>query len=1176
MRKRLLIDGCLQSEIDEVFRQFENPQSENPALTLADDPTATCSPYSTFDGSNSFLENEAEFVLRTHGEDSSTDERSTNEVLAGGRFQLRELFAQGGLSRVWIARDQTLNRSVALKEIRPDLLKSAVAKKRFQHEAQITGQLEHPHIVPIYELGPDPNGNADQFYVMKFVKGETLRSACNDYHRNRLAGDSRPLEMLRLLQSFVGVCQAIAYAHSRGVIHRDIKPENVVLGKFGEVIVLDWGLAKLTSRGQGQNMPDDSDSGQIVIDESRRSDESIAGAALGTPAYMAPEQANSELGTVDERSDIYCLGSTLFMILTGKTPHFGSTIKETLVDVLANPAPHARSLNSRVPPPLDAICAKAMEYDKSARYLTVSELTLDIQRFLADEPVSVYKYPFRTRVQRWVKRNRAIVASAIALLVTTTIALAVGNLLLQNEQTRTEIARRNAEQLATEMTLDHGLLLCKNGQVGPGLLWLNRALEMLPAEDLSRERFVRSLISSWQQDQYKVKSVIRAGSGVNAVQFSHDARYLLTAGNHDGARIWDCETSKQQGDSIAHESAVTNAEFGASGNILTIESSQKIRVWDRTSRSAIGPFSLDDQLTVSAYSETANRVYAGGQNGSGSLWDMKTGHLLSDHVSHEMQVTSAAFSDDGKWLATGDAGNQLFLREASNGNRVLPPMRHSGWVVAIDFSPDGKWLATGGTDNCIKLWNIERCLNAKSNKENVPLEQCEPETVLRHRGQVRAVRFSPNGDSLLSLVGDKTARIWDTQTGLERCPPLVHRGVPTFGFFRGSGAYVITGSTDNVIRTWDANTGESVNRDIVLASGLKDLDLDPGGNQLASLEQDGRVVLWDLGDSNSSSVELLHKEIVYSLEFGPNGLLACGTAGQADTVTLWNTMETNPTSSTLNVPGYTFDLAFVPGKNTLVTGGTQSWLKIWNTSDRTIEPVGISGESPITGVAVSHDGKFVARTAWDGFVRVFALSTEKEIGAPRKQTGVRTVAFHPHRLEFATGGSDGIVRIWRSLESTTPDLTIPHTSAVRDVTFSRDGKLIATASQDRLVRLFDVTTGEIVGTPLSHDGAVNAMHFSPDGQLLITGAEDGMARLWDVVRRKEIAAPMRHAAPVLAVAFHANGSTLATGSSDKTVRLWQVPQPVALPKTELRRFIEQQTGIQLDSTSSLHSLNAVD
>jgi serine/threonine-protein kinase len=362
---------------------------------------------------------------------------------ARSRYNLTRLHAEGGLGKVWLAHDTDLNREVALKELKPEQAAHPDAWRRFLREAQVTGQLEHPNIVPVYELARRPEDD-QPFYTMRFVRGQTLRQAIAADHERRAQGQADPLQWRKLLQACVGVCQAIGYAHSRGVVHRDLKPDNVVLGGFGEVLVLDWGLAKAV--GQSEE-----DAPALALSEEAGQKQTQPGAWLGTPAYMAPEQAEGRIDLVDARTDIYGLGTILFELLTGRPPHTGSDTRELLAQVAAGPTPRTRELDRTVPPALDAICAKAMARARAERYATAQDLARDLERFLADEPVSAWPEPWPVRAGRWARRHRSLVAAAAGVLV---IAVAAAGLVawertrharaLNNQRLRAEAGERQA------------------------------------------------------------------------------------------------------------------------------------------------------------------------------------------------------------------------------------------------------------------------------------------------------------------------------------------------------------------------------------------------------------------------------------------------------------------------------------------------------------------------------------------------------------------------------------------------------------------------------------------------------------------------------------------------------------------------------------------------------------
>jgi eukaryotic-like serine/threonine-protein kinase len=307
------------------------------------------------------------------------DSGATIDYVSGlqQRYTLACLHATGGIGRIWVARDNQLGRDVALKELRPERAGNAVLGERFLREAQITGQLEHPGIVPVYELSRRPDDD-QPFYTMRLIKGRTLTESVRDYHQERYRGRADSLKLLALLNAFVSVCNTVAYAHSRGVIHRDLKGHNVVLGDFGEVVILDWGLAKLVGRAE-----DEPEAPAVVFKSSGSSEANLTmqGQALGTPSYMAPEQATGRVDLIDPRTDVYGLGAILYEILTGQPPFTGPEIRDVLRRVQEEQPFPPVQLNPEAPPALEVVCLHALAKKRSDRYASASELALQVQQW---------------------------------------------------------------------------------------------------------------------------------------------------------------------------------------------------------------------------------------------------------------------------------------------------------------------------------------------------------------------------------------------------------------------------------------------------------------------------------------------------------------------------------------------------------------------------------------------------------------------------------------------------------------------------------------------------------------------------------------------------------------------------------------------------------------------------
>ncbi len=330
-----------------------------------------------------------------------------------GRYFLKKFHAKGGMGEVWLAEDGDIGRPVALKRM---LKGREEHKERFLQEGQVTGQLEHPGVIPVHELGLDENGQP--YYVMKFVHGRTLQEVIQAYHKGE-GGEAKEVQRLRLLNIFLNLCQTVAYAHSRGVIHRDIKPDNVMVGAYGETLVLDWGLAKVVGKPEDETNP----YAHVHLSGSVESMETMAGSVKGTPTYFAPEVAAGRIEEVDQLSDVYLLGGTLYHILTGKPPRHAGKIKELLELARTKPPEPPRTIKPDIPKALEAICLKAIAHEKKNRYVSATALAEDVQRYLAGEPVSAYQENFFERAWRWVKRHKKALGRTAAAVVIGGIAL---------------------------------------------------------------------------------------------------------------------------------------------------------------------------------------------------------------------------------------------------------------------------------------------------------------------------------------------------------------------------------------------------------------------------------------------------------------------------------------------------------------------------------------------------------------------------------------------------------------------------------------------------------------------------------------------------------------------------------------------------------------------------------
>ncbi len=407
------------------------------------------------------------------------------------RFRIVRAHAQGGLGEVFLALDPELDRQVALKEMRADRADDPVSQARFLLEAKVTGRLEHPGIVPVYGLGQYADGRP--YYAMRFIEGETLKQAIERFHEAsgsaRQPGD-REIGFRRLLRSLIDACNAVAYAHSRGVVHRDLKPENIMLGRFGETLVVDWGIAKPF----GERGDEAADKGSV--DPLAGEDDSSLtrpGSAIGTPQYMSPEQASGDRDRVGPASDVYSLGATLYCLLVGHGPFPTGGVADVLTRVRHGVFPAPRRLRRSIDPALETICLKAMALQPEDRHATPTALAEGIEAWMAD-----VRY--------------------------------------RSEQ---EQATHDVKRSLARLCIERAHNLFGHELHGEGLLWLARALESIPPDSPGLERAVRASLGGWHAGAKLMERCLAHHGLVHGVAFSPDGRSLATVCADRTGRLWD-------------------------------------------------------------------------------------------------------------------------------------------------------------------------------------------------------------------------------------------------------------------------------------------------------------------------------------------------------------------------------------------------------------------------------------------------------------------------------------------------------------------------------------------------------------------------------------------------------------------------------------------------------------
>ncbi|HWB12253.1 MAG TPA: bifunctional serine/threonine-protein kinase/formylglycine-generating enzyme family protein [Pirellulales bacterium] len=424
-----------------------------------------------------------------------------------GRFKVLWQHASGGLGRVSVALDNELHRHVALKEIHPELADHAECRARFLLEAEVTGSLEHPGVVPVYSLGSWHDGRP--FYAMRLIRGKSLEEAVRQFHEVPCEAGERELRLRKLLRRFIDICNAVDYAHSRGVLHRDIKPANVMLGPYGETLVVDWGLAKpATSR----DMPSGTAETWLAPQTAGNTPATRAGSVIGTPAYMGPEQAAGALDQLGPASDVYSLGATLYTVLTNRAPFEDENDFSVMrARILTGDFRRPREVKPNVPRPLEAICLKAMALEPGDRYVSASALAEDVENWLGDAPVRAYREGRVERLSRWSRRHRAWArAGAFSLVLVTLVALTASWLVnrarVQTEEAHHERAMAqiellcNAEPAAIPLILEN--LRPFHNEVAP------RLRELLAVGDLNPRQRMRLDLALLDDDATRVNDLV--------------------------------------------------------------------------------------------------------------------------------------------------------------------------------------------------------------------------------------------------------------------------------------------------------------------------------------------------------------------------------------------------------------------------------------------------------------------------------------------------------------------------------------------------------------------------------------------------------------------------------------------------------------------------------------------
>ena len=1054
-------------------------------------------------------------------------------------YEIAGEHARGGLGRVLRAHDRRLERTVALKELAQG--PSSRTAARFVREALVTARLQHPSIVPVYEAGRWPSG--DPFYAMKLVSGDTLDEAIE----KRPTLDAR----LALLPHVLAVAEAVAYAHSEGVIHRDLKPANVMLGAFGETQVVDWGLAKDRRLADDPaSAEDDSLYAQAHADMTR------AGTVVGTPAYMAPEQARGE--DVDEHADVYAIGAMLYHLLAALPPFEGAP--DTVIARVAKDAPPPLGERTpEAPRDLVAIVDKAMARDPSARYPTAKELAQDLSRFLTGQLVGARAYGKLTLLVRWLRRNRTPVAVAAVLLT----ALAITAI----ASARRIVHERNvAKARSAELVLTQARSMLERDPTA-AIAWLKQY-----PDDGNDWVGVRSVASDAHSRGVARHLLVGPPQPIEASAVSSDSKLIATA-QLDKVQLWSATTGQ--------------------------------RVWQV--RLA--------ELSQLAFAPDGKAVAAGGTKGE--VWLLEAVDVRPRLVGkHAGYVDRLAFSPDGKTLASAGMDGVVWLwSTTSPESRAL--RGHAALISWMTFVEDGRALMTADRDGEVRRWDlaaqqstvlfklapegIEDVLFVSDGRVVVARQErvlvwkpgdVAPQELGRQSSTIRRVAALNDG-RLVSVGDDGVVYVWPLVAG----PPerwTGHEQRVSILTVSADGTTFATGDLSGEVRIW--RDGRSVSRR-GHANVIMQLSFSADGAWLFSADGNGEGRIWPITRPDGTFVHVAASD-VFRVAFVDQGKSVVSTSRDGGVRLLRVDGLAVQRLSSHETASYGVD--FLPGGN-FVTAATEGVIEEWH-ADGTAGRV-MRGPERAWAVTASPDGSKLASTGDDSVVLWYLASGQGAVRY-RHQGEAYDVAFSPNGRYLASSGSDsiiritdlsngrqhdlrgngatshrlifgsddilyssswdGTVRVW-SLEKETHSLLATHYGRVRALSLSPNGDLLASGGEDRVIRVVNVRTGttrELRG----HGGEVRNLAFSHDARLLASAGWDETVRVWNL-EDGSVSVLRGHAGRIHRVAFAPNDRLLASGAQDGSIALWNLDGIQKVPESRgaLKGWLRQVTGASTDA-----------
>jgi len=1050
---------------------------------------------------------------------------------------------RGGMGVVYKARQASLRRVVAVKMILTGPRASQEELVRFQREAELLGQLNHPNIVHIYSID---ECDGKPYFTLEFCEGGSL-------DRVLLKNPQPPLKATSQLRLLALAVQA---AHQKGVVHRDLKPANILLDGNGTLKITDFGLArKLDSAEQAewQTKPD---------------------RVMGTAPYMAPEQARG-LPNVGKPADIYALGAILYEMLTGQPPFVGLDIANMLRQIAETPPRSPRRLQPGIPRDLETICLKCLQKKPADRYKTAEALAQDLERFLAGQPILARPIGVPERVWRWCARNPRVAILTFLLMT----SILTGAIIASVARIRGEHAQNEVDRMGVQKMREDAIK--EREYVGEARTLLALAYCFQEAKrigDTELEQLILydiAVTASRLPQLQRMLSLQRRGPILDLIVGPTGDSIMIRG--RDSIRFFTGRNSNELSDrSYGIDSVAAMAIAPSHQRFLTCDRAGVVKLWNATDSKEIKQFPIPGKATHVEFSPTGKSFIALYEDMSARIWNIDSAQSIE--LPHSAEITSFAFTPDGQVVVTASRDGRIVAWNAQKEEKIALTLRASGQpeITAMAFSPDGQYFVTGSQQGLVQLWD------AKTRS------QIGPDLPLR--AKIQSVRFSPDNGMLLATTESGLAQVWyltprpKDGEAFEAGPTLDLLGKGcTAAFVFGSRALVTFRGDDEVIRIWRLDLPDR----ILLDSPIRSLHFGPNDTLLAGAAN-GELCRWD-PQRGAAPLEK-HKDSVNSVCVNADGGLGCSGSDDA-TARLWD-LKSGKCINQFAHGAAVNAVAFSPNGVHLFTGGigegphNDVFVKCW-------EHNALPGKPPVEFFAQRAEVHTIVVSPNSDSLLVGADAPEAllfKLNPQQKKTPYilsqenaqnRSVALSPDGQFALTGDSDGVGRLWRVRDGTQvhPPFVLPGTApgkvparSTAGVAFSPSSRHVVTiVDHDSLCR-WDSGTGTQLGPPSRHLGRLRDVTFHPSKPFFFTGCET-TAQLWDIRTGKPVAPAYHHPQRVNRVAISSSGIRCATGSIDGVVRIW--PRWASLP-AEYKKIItwcELVTGMELTSSAGARMLD---